>query len=90
MEGLLDKGGAATVRKLWTFISLKIPGPFPTFYMRKCYFVPAMLRRHAKRYASLRISDYQNHIDPAQETQFCACTFALPDGTRLYRFAAPT
>ncbi len=85
MEGLLRKRGAATVRKLWYFISLKYPDAFPTFYLRKCYF---FLQSCAamERYTRLKILDYQNHIDPDQETQFCACTFALPDGARFISF----
>jgi hypothetical protein len=34
----------------------------------------------------LKISDYLNHIDPDQETQFCACTFALPDDARYIAY----
>jgi hypothetical protein len=38
------------------------------------------------RFSGLVIRDYVNHIDPAQETQFCACTFVLPDGGRYVAF----
>jgi pimeloyl-ACP methyl ester carboxylesterase len=85
MEGYPRSRGAATVRTLWYFISLRYPDAFPTFYMRKCY---SFLQNCAAmpRYAQLKILDYQNHIDPDQEMQFCACTFALPDGSRYIAF----
>ena len=85
MEGLLDSGSKTTVEKLWYFISLKYLDSFPTFYMRKCYTFLQNCAA-AQRYAKLKIIDYQNHIDPDQETQFCACTFVLPDGSRFIAF----
>ena len=85
MEGLMDDGVKTTVRKLWYFISLTYLDAFPSSYQRKCY---SFLQTCAasKRYADLRIIDYQNHVDPDQETQFCACTFALPGGARYIAF----
>ncbi|MFH1879459.1 MAG: Mbeg1-like protein, partial [Bacillota bacterium] len=85
MEGLLDGGGKTTVRDLWVFISLKYLDAFPTFYLRKCYYFLQSCAA-AERYANLNLFDYVNHVDPAQETQFCACTFALPGGARFIAF----
>jgi len=85
MEGLCDRQGETTVRKLWFDASLTYLDPFPTFYMRKCYtFLQTCAA--AERYAQLKISNYINHVDPDQETQFCACTFTLPDGTCFIAF----
>ena len=85
MEGFLDSGETAGLKALWTFVSLQNLDPFPTFYQRKCYeFLQCCAA--TPRYDELTLFDYQNHIDPDQETQFCACTFALPDGTRYIAF----
>ncbi len=85
MEGLLDCGQPVTVRKLWIFISLTYPDAFPSFYQSKCY---ALLQHCAasKRYAKFKIQNYVNHVDPDHETQFCACTFALPGGAHYVAF----
>ena len=85
MEGLLDKGGKTTVEKLWYFTSLQYLDDFPTFYQRKCYYFLQSCAARA-RYASLKLFHYQNHIDPNQETQFCACTFALPGSAHYIAF----
>ena len=85
MEGLLDSGGAATVRRLWVFLSLRYPDSFDNYYQRKCYFFLQCCAA-SKRFARLRVFDYHNHVDPDQETQFSACTFALPDGSRFIAF----
>jgi len=85
MEGLIDDGGKTTVRKLWYFLSLKYLDAFPTFYPRKCYYFTQTCAASA-RFAQLKISQYVNHIDPDQELQFCACTFALPDGSHFISF----
>lgn len=85
MEGLIDDGGETTVRELWYFLSLRYLDAFPTFYPKKCYFFTQSCAA-SKRFAPLMISDYVNHIDPNQELQFCACTFALPDGSHFISF----
>ena len=85
MEGLMQSGKTTTVEMLWHFISLAYLDAFPTFYQRKCYFFLQSCAAR-KRYANLRILDYQNDVDPDQETQFSACTFALPGGARYIAF----
>ncbi len=85
MEGMLNRRGETTVRQLWIDASLTYLEPFPTFYMNKCYtFLQSCAA--APRYAQLKISNYINHVDPHQETQFCACTFTLPDGAHYIAF----
>jgi len=85
MEGLMDGGAKTTVEKLWYFISLNYLDAFPDFYQRKCYFFLQSCAAR-KRYATIKILDYQNDVDPDRETQFCACTFALPGGARYIAF----
>jgi len=85
MEGLFENGGQATVRDLWFHVSLQYTDSFPTFYFQKCY----QFAQHcaiAERYAHLPILNYVNHVDADRELQFCACTFALPDGSHFISF----
>ena len=85
MEGLAQSGGQATVRELWFHVSLLFTDSFPTFYFQKCFqFVQHCAI--AERYAHLPILNYVNHVDADQEVQFCACTFALPDGSHFISF----
>ena len=85
MEGLLDSGGEATVRELWYFLSLRYLDSFPTHCLDKCYtFTQSCAAR--ERYAHLAIIDYANVVEPEKETQFSACTFLLPDDSRLVAF----
>ena len=77
MEGLMDGEAKATVRELWYHISLTYLDAFPTFYQRKCYFFLQSCAAQ-QRYGELEILDYQNDIDPDQETQvfrlhICLC-----------------
>ena len=85
MEGLLDGGGAATVRELWAFLARTYPEGLTDPFQRKRYFFTAACAAY-DRLGDVTISRYVNHIDAQQETQFCACMFTLPDGTAYVAF----
>lgn len=85
MEGLLDEGGSVTVAELWAFLAATYPDNFADPFQRKRYLMTKACAQTA-RFAQLRMMDYVNHIDFDLETQFCAATFALPDGSRYIAF----
>ncbi len=85
MEGLADEGRETTVAALWEALYAAYPDSFTDVYQRKRYFLTQGCAG-TERFAGIRIVDYVNHIDPAQETQFCAATFILPDGARMIAF----
>lgn len=85
MEGLADEGRQTTVAALWAHLRAAYPDSFTDPFQRKRYFFTEACAK-APRFADIRIADYVNHIDPAQETQFCAATFHLPDGSRMVAF----
>lgn len=85
MEGLLDNGGETTVRQLCAFLAQTYPQGFDDPFQQKRYLMTERCKDTA-RFGDLIITDYVNHIDPKQETQFCAATFILPDGARYIAF----
>lgn len=85
MEGLADEGRQTTVAALWAHLRAAYPDSFTDPFQRKRYFFTEACAK-TPRFADIRIADYVNHIDPAQETQFCAATFHLPDGSRMISF----
>lgn len=80
MEGL-PGDTTATVASLWARLTQDYPNAFADPFQRKRYYFTGACAQ-AERYAGLAISAYVNHVDPAQETQFCTATFRLPDGAR--------
>lgn len=85
MEGLLDEGGTATVAEVWAFLQREYPDNLTDPFQRKRYDLTGACAESV-RLSGLVISDYVNHIDPVEETQFCACTFTLPDGASYLAF----
>ena len=81
MEGLLDGGGAATVRELWAFLARTYPEGLTDPFQRKRYFFTAACAAY-DRLGDVTISRYVNHIDAQQETQFCACSSARRSARR--------
>lgn len=86
MEGLFPSDKPVSVADLGEFLTLEYPDErFADFFQRKrCEF--SKVCGKAVRFASLPILDYNSVFDPEKETQFCACTFALPDGNRFIAF----
>lgn len=85
METLADGGHTTTVSALWTHLATHNPDGFADPFQQKRYHFTEVCAASA-RYQALRIADYGNHVDPRQETQFCAATFWLPDGQRYVAF----
>ena len=85
MEGLLDRGGSATVREVWAFLARLYPEGLTDPFQRKRYFLTAACAAY-DRLGDVTVSCYVNHIDAGQETQFCACVFTLPDGAAYIAF----
>jgi hypothetical protein len=85
MEGLFTRAPSATVAQLWAFLHSTYPNGFTDPFQRKRFDFTETCAESI-RFFSLPILDYINHIDPKQETQFCACTFALPDGSYFVAF----
>ncbi len=85
MEQLPMPDGSATVAQLWAFLEKTFPDGLDDFFQNRRYdFTEACAE--SIRFYDLPVLRYVNHIDPVQETQFCACTFALPDGGRYVAF----
>lgn len=85
MEKLLDKGGSATIAEVWAFLKREYPDGLADPFQRKRFDLTGKCAE-SPRFSGLTVSDYINHIDPVEETQFCACTFTLPDGARYIAF----
>ena len=85
MEGLADGVGETTVAQLWAHLQSNYPDSFTDPFQRKRYALTGLCAQ-AARYQDVRIRDYVNDVNPAQETQFCAATFLLPDGSRYIAF----
>ncbi len=85
MEGLADGGAAATVAQLWAHLTAAYPNAFSDPFQRKRYHFTGACAQ-AARYAGLAVTGFVNHVDAAQETQFCAATFHLPDGARYVAY----
>ncbi|HNW87024.1 MAG TPA: DUF2974 domain-containing protein [Candidatus Limiplasma sp.] len=85
MEGLLNPGESATVAELWSFLQEHYPNGLADVFQNKRYNLTEACAE-SLRFFNLTVSDYVNHIDSAQETQFCACTFTLPSGARYIAF----
>ncbi|MEA4929119.1 MAG: Mbeg1-like protein [Candidatus Limiplasma sp.] len=81
MEGFLEPGQTATVAELAAWLAHAYPEGLVDPFQRKRFDCTLLCARCA-RFAQLTLSDYLNHVDAQQETQFCACVFALPDGSR--------
>jgi len=79
MEGLCTKGKSVTVAELSAFLARTHPDTFEDLYQQKRRVLTDACAASA-RFGGLPVLDYFNRVDPARETQFCACTFALPDG----------
>jgi len=85
MEELPMPDGSATVAQLWAYLKKAFSDGLDDFFQNRRYdFTEACAE--SIRFYDLPVLRYVNHIDPAQETQFCACTFALPDGGRYVAF----
>jgi len=85
MEGMDLREGQATLADLRAYIDQTWPEKFSDPYQRKRRELTNLCAESA-RYAGIRLYRYVNHIDPRQETQFCACTFILPFGSRYVAF----
>jgi len=85
LENLLDEGGTATLAEVWTFLQHEYPNGLSDPFQRKRFDLTGACAQ-SLRFSGLTVSDYVNHIDPVEETQFCACTFILPDGARYIAF----
>ncbi len=86
MEGLSEASDKPTVRTLGElYLSQINKHPLSSSYQRNCNEL-ALLCATSTRYAALPIQNFVNHIDPDQETQFCACTFVLPGGEHYIAF----
>lgn len=79
MEGLLNRGQAATIIDLWDFLKEKYPDAFSDPFQRKRYHLTQECAA-TKRYGRFLIHDYLNSIDKAREMQFSACSFDMPMG----------
>lgn len=79
------QGQSVTVSGLYTHLAQTYPDGFTDTYQKKRYRL-IQACAESDRFASIQITDYINHIDPHQETQFCAATFHLPDGGRYVAF----
>ncbi|MDD3213495.1 MAG: DUF2974 domain-containing protein [Eubacteriales bacterium] len=86
MEGLFPSDGPVTVADLSEFLIREYPDDrFADFFQRKrCEF--SKFCGETARFAGLPILDYYSVFDPEKETQFCACTFVLPNGDRFIAF----
>lgn len=85
MEGYLDRGESRTVAQAWDFLSTHVcPDEMDRFQKKRCL----LFERCAglKRYRNWEMRGYVNHIDREAETQFCACTFVLPESWRVIAF----
>ncbi|NLI20612.1 MAG: DUF2974 domain-containing protein [Clostridiales bacterium] len=85
MEGHADGGEATTVGNLWAFLRERYPEGFGDPFQHKRYHLTEACAQ-AGRFFALPVLDYVNHVDARKETQFCACTFALPGGARYVAF----
>ena len=85
MEGLDLQTDSATLAEVRAHIDHTWPEKFADPYQRKRREL-TNLCAEKPRYAGIRLFRYVNHIDPKQETQFCACTFLLPGDERYVAF----
>ena len=81
MEGFLDHGETATIAGLAAFLRRAYPDGLADPFQRK-RFDCTLHCAQCVRFADVAVSGYENRVDPERETQFCACTFALPGGDR--------
>lgn len=85
MEGLDLQTDSASLAEVRAYIDRTWPERFADLYQRKRREL-TNLCAEKPRYAGIRLYRYVNHIDPMQETQFCACTFLLPGDERYVAF----
>ena len=85
MEGLMGDDPHVTIAQLSAYLLQQYPDGLTDPFQQKRYLLTQACGG-ATRYADWLILDYVNHIDPTNETQFCACTFVLPNDTRYIAF----
>ncbi|MDD3334630.1 MAG: DUF2974 domain-containing protein [Eubacteriales bacterium] len=85
MEGGMDNGERLTVKEAWAFLREHCDPQRLDQFQQKRYRLSEVCAG-LKRYQSWMMHDYVNHIDDELETQFCAATYDMEDGSSAVSF----
>ena len=85
LDGMLAKDESRGLREAWTYLQQHADFEALDVFQKKRWRLFEVCAE-LSRYACWRISAYENVVDEQREMQFCACTFALPNGERCIAF----